>query len=89
MIFKVFGLGELKPTSVSLPMADSSVKELVGIIRNVEVTIASFIYPVNLIILNCEVDTQSPIILCRPFLSTGRVLIHIDLEGITFKQNNK
>lgn len=89
VIYKVMGLRELKIISARLLMDDSSVKKPVGIVRNVEVKVASFDYSEDFMILDCEVDAHSPIILARLFLSNDWVLIDIDLEEITFKWNDK
>lgn len=85
VIYKVLGLGELKPIFARLLMANSSINKLVGIIQNVEVKVSSFTYPTYFMILDYEVDSHSPIILVRPFLSTSGMSIDMDLEGITFK----
>ena len=53
-VFQSLNLGELKPTSVTLLLADRSVKVPRGIIEDVLVQVDKFIYPVDFIIL----DTQ-------------------------------
>nr|WP_164990771.1 hypothetical protein [Pseudomonas protegens] len=77
-VFQSLNLGELKPTSISLLLADRSVKVPRGIIEDVLVQVDKFIYPVDFIVL----DTQPvegcksfPVILGRPFLATSNALI--------------
>ena len=53
-VFQSLNLGELKPTSVTLLLADRSVKVPRGIVENVLVQVNKFIYPVDFIVL----DTQ-------------------------------
>ncbi|XP_047251460.1 uncharacterized protein LOC124886631 [Capsicum annuum] len=89
VIYKVLESGELKTIAARLLMVDLSVKKPMGIVINVDVRVASFIYWINFMILDCEVDTHSSIILGRPFLSAGQVLINMDLEEITFKWNSE
>lgn len=56
VIYKLLGLGELKPTSARLFMADSSINEPLCIEHNIEVMVASFIYLVDFISLDYKVD---------------------------------
>ena len=49
-VFKKLGLGEAKPTTVSLQLADRSIKYLRGIIEDVLVKVDKFLFPVDFII---------------------------------------
>ena len=49
-IYKKLGLGELKPTSINLSLADRLVKIPRGIIEYVLVQVDNFYYPVDLLI---------------------------------------
>ncbi|XP_062100170.1 uncharacterized protein LOC133806050 [Humulus lupulus] len=60
-VFRRLGLGEARPTTVTLQLADRSVKHPQGIIEDVLV----------------KEDTDVPIILGRPFLATGQALIDV------------
>jgi hypothetical protein len=59
-VFQSLNLGDLKPTSVTLLLADRSVKVPRGIIEDVLVRVDKFIYPVDFIVL----DTQ-PVEACN------------------------
>jgi hypothetical protein len=50
LVFQSLNLGELKPTSVTLLLADRSVKVPRGIIEDVLVQVNKFIYPVDFIV---------------------------------------
>ncbi|KAI3461414.1 hypothetical protein Pfo_018077 [Paulownia fortunei] len=76
-VYRKFGLGEAKPTTVSLQLADRSVKYPRGIIEDVLVKVDKFIFPADFILLDMEEDQDIPIILGRPFLATGRALIDV------------
>ena len=76
-IFKRLGLGEARPTTVTLQLADRSLKHLRGVIEDVLVKVDKFIFPANFIVLDMEEDKEIPIILGRPFLATGRVMIDV------------
>ncbi|RVW72905.1 hypothetical protein CK203_056353 [Vitis vinifera] len=51
-VYKQLGLGELKPTSITLSLADRSVKIPRGIIEDVLVQVDNFYYPVDFVVLN-------------------------------------
>ena len=76
-IFKRLGLGEARPTTVTLQLADRSLKHPRGVIEDVLVKVDKFIFPADFIVLDMEEDKEIPIILGRPFLATGRAMIDV------------
>ena len=76
-IFRRLGLGEACPTTVTLQLADRSLKHPRGVIEDVLVKVDKFIFPSNFIVLDMEEDKEIPIILGRPFLATSRVMIDV------------
>ena len=74
-IYKKLGLGDPKPTSMRLLMADRIVKRPIKILHDVIVKVELFIFPTDFVIIDCKVDFEVPIILGRPFLATGRALV--------------
>ena len=72
-----------------LLMADRNVKRPIGILHDVLVKVKSFIFPVDFVILNCEVNFEVPIILGRPFLATGRALVDMEKGQMKFRLNNE
>jgi hypothetical protein len=78
-VFQSLNLGELKPTSVTLLLADRSVKVPREIVEDVLVQVDKFIYPVDFIVLDTqpvEACNSIPVILGRPFLPTSNALIN-------------
>jgi len=78
-VFQSLNLGELKPTSVTLLLANRSVTMPRGIVEDVLLQVDRFIYPVDFIVLDTQpVETCNsiPIILGRPFLATSNALIN-------------
>jgi hypothetical protein len=67
----------LTPTAMCLQLADQSVCCPMGIAENIPVKIRNFFVPVDFVILDMEVDTKTPLILGRLFLSTANA--HIDV----------
>ncbi|XP_026383939.1 uncharacterized protein LOC113279442 [Papaver somniferum] len=79
-VYEQLRLGEMKPTRITLQLADRSVKIPRGIIEDVLVQVENFIYPVDFVILDTQPvsskDINIPIILGRPFLATANAVIH-------------
>jgi len=78
-IFQSLNLCELKPTSVTLLLADRFVKVPKGIIKDVLVQVNKFIYLMDFIVLDTqhvEACNSFPVILGRPFLATSNTLIN-------------
>ena len=79
-VYKQLGLGELKPTNITLSLADRSVKIPKGIVEDVLVKIDKFYYPVDFVVLDTEpIENEPnhvPIILGRPFLATANAIIN-------------
>ncbi|XP_049347883.1 uncharacterized protein LOC125812438 [Solanum verrucosum] len=88
-IHKKLGLGDPKPTAMRLLMADRTVKRPIGVLQDVLVNEEFFIFSVDFLILDYEVDFEVPIILGRPFLSTGRALVDMEKGQMKFQLNNE
>ena len=76
-VFRKLGLGEVKPTTISLQLADRSIKYPRGVIEDLLVKVDKFIFPVDFIVLDMDKDEEIPLILGRPFLAMGRTLIDV------------
>uniref|UniRef100_A0A1S4BLL6 Uncharacterized protein n=1 Tax=Nicotiana tabacum TaxID=4097 RepID=A0A1S4BLL6_TOBAC len=74
-IYTKLGIGRARPTSMLLQLADR--------------TVGKFVFPADFVILDCQVDEEIPIILGRPFLATGRVLIHCETGELKMRLNNE
>ena len=79
-MYKQLGLGELKPTNITLSLADRSVKIPKGIVEDVVVKVDKFYYSVDFVVLDTEPIANGPnhvpIILGRPFLATANAIIN-------------
>ena len=76
-IYKRLELGEVKPTTITLQMADRTIKHPRGVVEDVLIKVGKFIFPVDFVVLDMAEDHNIPIILGRPFLATGRALIDV------------
>ncbi|KAL5538178.1 hypothetical protein UlMin_045882 [Ulmus minor] len=84
-IFKKLGIGEARPTTISLQLADISIAHPEGKIEDVLVKVDKFIFLVDFIVLDYEANLEVPIILGRPFLATGRTLIDVQKGELTMR----
>ncbi|XP_070050705.1 uncharacterized protein [Nicotiana tomentosiformis] len=84
-VFKTLGIGQPRPTSMRLQMADQTMKRPLGIIDDVLVRVDKFILPADFVILDYEVEYEVPIILGRPFLATGKALVDVKAGELTFR----
>ncbi|XP_057741395.1 uncharacterized protein LOC130960066 [Arachis stenosperma] len=66
-MMRTLDIEELKPTRMSLVMADRSIKTPNGIVENLLVKIGEFIFPADFVILDTEEEGSDSIILGRPF----------------------
>ncbi|GJR70486.1 reverse transcriptase domain-containing protein [Tanacetum coccineum] len=91
------GKSELKPTKMSIQLADRSLKYPIGVCENLLVKIHKFIFPVDFVVLEIDKDESIPIILGRPFLATahaiidvhdGRLSLRVGKETVTFNIRN-
>ena len=76
-IFRRLGLGEARPTTATLQLADISLRHPRGVIEDVLVKVEKFIFPADFIVLDMKEDKEIPIILGRPFLATSRAMIDV------------
>ena len=58
--YKQLGLGELKPTNITLSLANRSVKIPKGIVEDVLVKVDKFYYPVDFVVLDTEPIASGP-----------------------------
>ena len=79
-MYKQLGLGELKPTFITLSLADRSIKIPKGTVEDVLIQVDKFYYPVDFVVLDIEPAATGanyvPIILGRPFLATSNAIIN-------------
>ncbi|GKV41178.1 hypothetical protein SLEP1_g48746 [Rubroshorea leprosula] len=84
-VFRKLGLGEPTPTTVSLQLANRSIKYPRRVVEDVLVKVDKFIFPIDFIVLDMEEDFEMPLILGRPFLATGRALIDVQQGKLSLR----
>ncbi|GKC85885.1 reverse transcriptase domain-containing protein [Tanacetum coccineum] len=76
-LYAKLSLETLKPTKISIRLADRSFQYPVGIAENMLVEVGKFTFPANFVILEMEEDSKVPLILGRPFLHTTDAIIRV------------
>jgi hypothetical protein len=71
-------LGELKPTSITMNLADGTLRKPARTIEDLLVIVGKFAYPVDFVILEMQ-EKCDALILGRPFLATAGDII--DVQG--------
>ncbi|GJT29308.1 reverse transcriptase domain-containing protein, partial [Tanacetum coccineum] len=84
-IYKQLRLGALKPTRMTLELANRSVTHPMGIAEDVIVRVDGFTFFADFVVVNFEPDPRVPIILGRPFLRTAKALIDLYEEKLTLR----
>ncbi len=90
-------MGPLKPTSVTIQVADRNILHPKGVVGDVLVRVDNFIYPVDFYVVDLSPDLpscQTDVLLGRPFLGTAKAqidfsewLISLEFFGNTAKFN--
>ncbi|GJS83133.1 reverse transcriptase domain-containing protein [Tanacetum coccineum] len=69
-LYAKLSLETLKPTKISVRLADRSFQHPIGIAKNMIVEVGKFTFLIDFVILEMEKDSKVPLILGRPFLHT-------------------
>nr|GEY94651.1 reverse transcriptase domain-containing protein [Tanacetum cinerariifolium] len=79
-VWKRLSLPDLKPTCMTLELADRLISHPVGVAEDVYVKVGSFHFSADFVVVDFDDDPRVPLILGRSFLKTGKVLIDV-FEG--------
>jgi hypothetical protein len=91
-VYKKLSLRELQPTSITLQLANRSIKRLRGILEDVLVKVDKFIVDVDFVVLDMgesPMPSSLPIILSRSFMSTIDTNICIKKSIISMRVNRE
>ncbi|XP_039122080.1 uncharacterized protein LOC120258698 [Dioscorea cayenensis subsp. rotundata] len=84
-LFLKLGLEDMRPTRMTIQLADRSIKKLCGVVEDVIVRVDNLIIQVDFVIIDVDDDVEVPLILGRPFLNTARALIDIKGARMTLR----
>ncbi|GJR54500.1 reverse transcriptase domain-containing protein [Tanacetum coccineum] len=79
----------LKPSKLSVRLADRSFQYPIGIAKNMLVEVGKFTFLVEFVILEMEEDSKVPLILGRPFLHTTDVVIRVKQKQLNLGVSTK
>ncbi|XP_027368381.1 uncharacterized protein LOC113874354 [Abrus precatorius] len=77
-MLKRIGELEIKPTRMTLQLADRSMKFPYKVAEDILVKVDKFVFLVNFVIMDMEEDAEVPLILGRSFMKTAKVIIDVD-----------
>ncbi|GJT82673.1 reverse transcriptase domain-containing protein [Tanacetum coccineum] len=84
-LYAKLSLENLKPTKMSVRLADRSFQYPVGIAENMLVEVGKFTFPADFVILEMEEDSKVPLILGRPFLHTADTVIRVKQKQLNLR----
>ncbi|CAL9020537.1 unnamed protein product, partial [Prunus brigantina] len=86
-VYEKLNLGELQATSVSIQLADRTIRYPKGILEDVLVKVEELILPADFLVLEMEEapihDNQLPLILGRPFMAIAGAIIDVKKGTLT------
>jgi hypothetical protein len=89
VVFDKLNYTSLSSIAMFLQLADQSVRYPAGIVEDVPVRVQDFFRPMDFVVLNMDVDTRTPLILGRPFLSTANAIIDVGVGEIRLNINGE
>ncbi|GJR88247.1 reverse transcriptase domain-containing protein [Tanacetum coccineum] len=84
-LYAKLSLETLKPTKMSVRLADRSFQYPVGIAKNMLVEFGKFTFPADFVILKMEEDNKVPLILGRPFLHIADAVIQVKQKQLNLR----
>ncbi|GJX44070.1 reverse transcriptase domain-containing protein [Tanacetum coccineum] len=84
-LYAKLSLKTLKPTKMSVRLADRSFQYPVGIAENMLVEVGKFTFLVDFVILEMKEDSKVPLILGRTFLHTDDAVIQVKQKQLNFR----
>ncbi|XP_052114281.1 uncharacterized protein LOC127745537 [Arachis duranensis] len=88
-MMKKMMIEELKPTRMSLQLADRSIKIPNGVVENLLVKVGNFIFPADFVVLDMDEEGNNSVILGRPFLATARTIIDVEKGEMIFRVHDE
>ena len=70
---------------MTLQMADRTLAHSEGIFEDELIKVGKFIFPVDFVVIDIKEDKQVPLLLGRPFLTTGAALIDVKKGELTLR----
>ncbi|RDX86288.1 hypothetical protein CR513_32394, partial [Mucuna pruriens] len=87
-IYRSLNFGDLKPTRMTIQLANKSIVQPLGVLKDVLVQVNELIFPIDFYVLDMEDETsgmESTLILGRPFLVTARTKIDVHARMLSME----
>lgn len=81
--------GKPNPIQMTLILVDNSITYPYRVLEDVLVRVDDLLFPTGFVILDMLEDFETPLILGRPFLATGKPLIDVKLGELTLSFNKE
>ncbi|CAL9007261.1 unnamed protein product [Prunus brigantina] len=92
-VYEKLNLGELQATTVSIQLADRTIRYPKGILEDVLVNVEGLILPADFLVLEMEEapipDNELPLIFGRPFMATAKTKIDVEQGTLTMTINGE
>ncbi|XP_016164704.1 uncharacterized protein LOC107607245 [Arachis ipaensis] len=88
-MLKKLMIEEVKPTRMSLQLADRSLKIPNGVVENLLVKVGNFIFPTDFVVLDMDEEGSNSVSLGRPFLATARTIIDVEKGEMIFRVHDE
>jgi len=88
-LLKRIGIGDLKPTKMTLQLADRSIIFPAGILEDIPIKVGKIYIPADFVVVDIKEDSEIPILIGRPFLATVGVVINVKYGKIVFHVGDK
>jgi len=83
-LLKRIGIGDLKPTKMTLQLTDHSIIYPAGILEDIPIKVGKIYIPADFVVVDIKEHSDIPILLGRPFLATAGAVINVKYGKIAF-----
>ncbi|XP_057747134.1 uncharacterized protein LOC130966361 [Arachis stenosperma] len=88
-MMRMMRIEEAKPTRMALQLADRTFKFPHGVVEDLLVKVGKFIFPADFVVLDMEEETNTSIILGRPFLATAGAIVDVQKGELVLRLHEK
>jgi len=74
---------------MTLKLADQVSKYPYGVIEDVLVKVDKFTFPVDFVVMDMKEDEEVPLILGKPFMKTGRIIVDVDKGALQVRTQDE
>jgi len=96
-LLKRIGIGDLKPTKMTLQLVDRSIIYPAGVLEDISIKVGKIYIPADFVVVDIKEDPEIPILVGRSFLAIvgavinvkyGKIVFHVGDEKVEFEIAN-